>query len=264
MAQPNLAGDARRSGREANGAVASRRVVMLPKRTTELIPFLRRRFDRRREGVVVVDSKEQVLYVNRAYTEMVGLDREEVMGRAPAFPWCVEGGVSSCGERYPGFVHSSNGAGCRPVWMDRQTILDNLGTTLAYALFFVDRTVTPEIPEAPDSPDTARLKDLAADLERIARALGELGVPTGPLPTRRKHGDWPELSTLSAREWDIVRPLLAGIRVASIARQLNISPHTVRNHLQSVFRKFGVSSQGELIEKLHSTPPRSLVATDDS
>jgi DNA-binding CsgD family transcriptional regulator len=264
MPQANLARHARRNRREADGAVASQRVVVLPKRTTELIPFLRRRFDTLSEGVVVVDSKEQVLYVNRAYAEMVGLDREQVMGRAPAFPWCVDAGDRSCGERYRGFVHCGNGAGCRPVWMDRQTILDNLGATLAYALFFVDRAVTPEIPDVPDSPDTARLKDLAADLERIARALGELGVPTEPLPAKQQYGDWPELRTLSSRERDVVRPLLAGIRVASIARRLNISPHTVRNHLQSVFRKVGVSSQGELIEKLHSTPPRSLVATDDS
>ena len=118
MPQADLARHARRSRGEADGAAASQRVVVLPKTTTELIPFLRQRFDTRREGVVVVDSKEQVLYVNRAYAEMVGLDRDQVMSRAPAFPWCVEGGDSSCGERYRGFVHSANGAGCRPVTMD--------------------------------------------------------------------------------------------------------------------------------------------------
>jgi PAS domain S-box-containing protein len=264
MAQSNLAEDASRGTRVTDEAIASHQFLVLPKRTTELISALKERFDKHRVAVVVIDPKERVLYVNPAYVSMVGLDRKQVIGRAPAFPWCIEGRDASSGERCQGFVRSADGAGCRPVWMRRQMILDSRGAALAYALFFIDRAVSTESLDLPDSPETARLKELTADLERIARALGELGVSTGPLPAGPQHGDWPELSTLSSREWEVVRPLLTGIRVASIARLLHISQHTVRNHLQSVFRKVGVSSQAELIEKLHSTPPRSLVATDDS
>jgi DNA-binding CsgD family transcriptional regulator len=51
----------------------------------------------------------------------------------------------------------------------------------------------------------------------------------------------------------VLKPFTAGHLVASIARQLCISPHTVRNHLQSIYRKAGVNGQAELMEKLHGT-----------
>jgi DNA-binding CsgD family transcriptional regulator len=35
-----------------------------------------------------------------------------------------------------------------------------------------------------------------------------------------------------------------------IARRLGLSPHTVRNHLKAMFRKLGVSSQADLLERL--------------
>lgn len=58
------------------------------------------------------------------------------------------------------------------------------------------------------------------------------------------------LNALSTREKEILRRLCMNQRVPTIARALYISPHTVRNHLKSVFRKVGVSSQIELLELL--------------
>jgi DNA-binding CsgD family transcriptional regulator len=58
------------------------------------------------------------------------------------------------------------------------------------------------------------------------------------------------LTTLSMREKEILRRLCRNQRVPTIARALYISPHTVRNHLKSIFRKVGVSSQIELLELL--------------
>jgi DNA-binding CsgD family transcriptional regulator len=60
---------------------------------------------------------------------------------------------------------------------------------------------------------------------------------------------------LTARELEVVRLLLSNGRVVSIAEELNVSPHTVRNHLRSVFRKLGVHSQVELIKALTSHMP---------
>ncbi len=53
---------------------------------------------------------------------------------------------------------------------------------------------------------------------------------------------------LSRRESQVLGLVVDGHRVPQIARQLRISPHTVRNHLKGIFRKVGVTSQGELIE----------------
>ncbi len=60
--------------------------------------------------------------------------------------------------------------------------------------------------------------------------------------------DAPPVCHLSKRESEILNLLLSGDRVKMIARDLFISPNTVRNHLKSIFRKFDVSSQTELIE----------------
>jgi DNA-binding CsgD family transcriptional regulator len=71
---------------------------------------------------------------------------------------------------------------------------------------------------------------------------------------------------LSDREAQVVRLLLCGSRVPLIARQLHLSPSTVRNQLSMVYRKLGISSQQELILLFHEfwrdgrTPPAVLGA----
>jgi DNA-binding CsgD family transcriptional regulator len=58
----------------------------------------------------------------------------------------------------------------------------------------------------------------------------------------------PGASRLTARESQIVSRLLDGHRPPGIARALFLSQSTVRNHLASVFRKLGVTSQEGLLE----------------
>lgn len=66
----------------------------------------------------------------------------------------------------------------------------------------------------------------------------------------------PQAATLlSRREREILQTLLTHHRVALIARYLQISPNTVRNHLKAIFRKFGVHSQSELLDYLRQHPP---------
>lgn len=60
----------------------------------------------------------------------------------------------------------------------------------------------------------------------------------------------PDLRALSRRERQVLGLLTNGARVSAIAMRLNISPHTVRNHLKSCFRKVGVRSQAELVERV--------------
>jgi DNA-binding NarL/FixJ family response regulator len=56
------------------------------------------------------------------------------------------------------------------------------------------------------------------------------------------------LERLSPRESEIVEALVLHRRTARVAKALFISPHTVRNHLKSIFSKLGVHSQEELLD----------------
>jgi DNA-binding NarL/FixJ family response regulator len=81
-------------------------------------------------------------------------------------------------------------------------------------------------------------------LEKIAALLSEHGRPRPALVT----SDHPLLRRLSSREREIVRELLGHRRVPGIAKALDISEHTVRNHLKSIFAKLHVHSQSELLD----------------
>jgi DNA-binding CsgD family transcriptional regulator len=67
---------------------------------------------------------------------------------------------------------------------------------------------------------------------------------TGPPKVDLRH---PKLRDISPRELEVLDLLLQGERVPSIAEQLYISDHTVRNHLKSMFRKTDTGSQAELV-----------------
>ena len=95
----------------------------------------------------------------------------------------------------------------------------------------------------------SRTAQLEHRLWRIASEVQASGIfdSMGALPDA---GRFPEMSSLSTREWEVLSRLLRGERVATIAAALYVSPSTVRNNLSSIFKKFGVNSQGELLERL--------------
>lgn len=91
-----------------------------------------------------------------------------------------------------------------------------------------------------------RVHRLEEALRRIAAELESCGIM---LPASRSR-DIPELRNLTPREYEVLSHLKQGARVPTIARRLQISASTVRNHLRSAFVKLHVNSQAELMEKL--------------
>jgi DNA-binding CsgD family transcriptional regulator len=54
---------------------------------------------------------------------------------------------------------------------------------------------------------------------------------------------------LSHRERDVVAALLTGLDTRAVSTRLCISPHTLQDHLKSVFRKTGVHNRRELLAR---------------
>jgi DNA-binding NarL/FixJ family response regulator len=55
------------------------------------------------------------------------------------------------------------------------------------------------------------------------------------------------LPLLTKREEEVVRLLAEGLQNREIARELNLSEHTIKNYLFHIFDKLGVSSRVELV-----------------
>lgn len=92
----------------------------------------------------------------------------------------------------------------------------------------------------------------AAQLRMMADYL-EASEPAGREPSLpRERGAKASWALLSRREAEVVRGLLMGHAPAQVAANLGIGLSTVRNHIQSAYRRLGVRSQLELIAKLRS------------
>ncbi|MGE4164260.1 MAG: response regulator transcription factor [Vicinamibacterales bacterium] len=91
-----------------------------------------------------------------------------------------------------------------------------------------------------------------------AGPTGDADAPA-PDPPRAIAAPTPEaaarLAQLSDRERSVVGPVLAGWRVKTISRSLFLSESTVRSHLSAAFKKLGVRSQAELVERYRLDPP---------
>jgi PAS domain S-box-containing protein len=57
----------------------------------------------------------------------------------------------------------------------------------------------------------------------------------------------PTLEELTSRERDILTLICKGAGDAEIASELNLSPHTVRNHVASLYRKLGVNRRSAVV-----------------
>jgi DNA-binding NarL/FixJ family response regulator len=77
--------------------------------------------------------------------------------------------------------------------------------------------------------------------------------PSTPTTAKRSSKPTPPAGTsspLSQREKQIVSALAAGKDPKTIAQALDISVHTVRSHLKTIYRKVGVRTQLELVTRV--------------
>ncbi len=99
--------------------------------------------------------------------------------------------------------------------------------------------------------DLVRAQRVLASIAGALQQVSDLLPDAQPAARLRQV---PGLQSLSPREWEVLRALLAHRRPTQIAKDLFISPHTVRNHLKSIYAKLGVHSEPQLLELLVGPP----------
>lgn len=95
----------------------------------------------------------------------------------------------------------------------------------------------------------------------LAAAFGDNGVGRngdGPGTDRPDPASIAGWERLSEREREIALSLIEGKYPKAIAQALEISVHTVRNHLKTIYRKLGVRSQLELVTRFAGRQPAGV------
>jgi PAS domain S-box-containing protein len=87
----------------------------------------------------------------------------------------------------------------------------------------------------------AAMADTAWFSRGVMEKLADLRQRSGPVSSSVK------LDELTNRERDIVTLICRGAGDADISRELNLSPHTVRNHVASLYRKLGVNRRSAVV-----------------
>lgn len=205
------------------------------------------------------DVEGRLRYANLAFEELVGWKPEPFYGRRPPFPWWEESEADRSRRQLDAWVAGElNELGVagvqflarhrtgRPLELavSGTTLCDERAKPVAYLGVMTEVGADSE-PGAEDDLRAAA-EHLLQTADLVQRSLRMGGADPGDARMARIPG----ASQLSARERDVLRRLGDGLRVSTIAQELDIRPATVRNHLKSIYRKTGLHSQARLVSAL--------------
>lgn len=204
-----------------------------------------------RQPFAALGVEGRFLFANAAFRELLGFENDELLGTLPPHPFWDPDSTSETlakmqlllsGDWDRLGAHSIEARLRRADGEQIDTLfvgggLRHHGRLAGYGGFVIDLR---------GRSWRDRVAAVAAAVEQLGR-----GARVG-LERRRGHvseESGVDLDGITTREQDVLDLLLAGFRVRSIAHRLGLSEFTVRNHLKSLFRKVGVTSQAELIER---------------
>ncbi|WTR14436.1 helix-turn-helix transcriptional regulator [Streptomyces sp. NBC_00138] len=167
-------------------------------------------------GLLLFDAQDRLLSVND--------DARSFLDELPTGP----GVVTALGVRVPAWIHST-AAQARAVAQDR-----GRGTARVRARTRAGRWLVCH----------------ASCLRDASGMLGAAAVVIEPAKTSEIVPLVMDAYELSEREVQVTQYIARGLSTAEIAKQLFLSPHTVRDHIKAIFEKVGVSSRGELVGRI--------------
>jgi PAS domain S-box-containing protein len=200
------------------------------------------------EGVLVQDSETHVVYANRAAGELLGVDREELRGRAelPTPSECLSESGEALPERWPSADALRTGRPQRPRVMGllrpdggmRWVRVSSRPIGRSVLTSLLDITALRNAEE-----DAATL---ASRLSGDRRAQGTDGNGSGH-ESGKTNGRGNGKGVLSPREHQVVELLASGNTGEEVAERLGISPATVRVHVRNATGKLGASTRTQAV-----------------
>ncbi len=180
------------------------------------------------EGVLVQDAGDNVVYANRAASELLGVDREELRGSSELPEPCEclsETGEALDDESWPGPDAMRTGRPQRPRVMGIKRPDGGVRWVRASARP-IGRSVLTSL------QDITALRRAEEDAAALASRLNGNGSSRG---------------VLSPREHQVVELLAAGLTGEEVAERLGISPATVRVHIRNATGKLGASTRTQAV-----------------
>ncbi len=209
---------------------------------------MKRAFDflaRTADGVMVVDRRQRIVLWNEGARAILGHDPGAVLGR-PCYE--VVGGTDGdgcgvCRKRCLAVSTAASGGLVptrdlevrsrqgRPVWLNVTTVVLPSRWHELSLLVHVFRDVS-----------SARQRSTQRE-----RTLRKLALDGAAVPAASSGSPGPEIEELTPRESEILALLARASSTRQIARRLEISPVTVRTHVQRILAKLGVHSRLEAV-----------------
>ncbi len=217
--------------------------------------------DRLACGVIVEDRDGIIRYANRRVLELTGYDAKDLDGQPVALLVAEELRDSLRGEQ------ERTRAGDARTRLSALRRRDGRAIPVAVSPQWIERTASGESAVISVIIDLAEIHaarplgtsagSLAAELASVASRLQSLSFSASLCDRHGVPIDDPALDALSARERQILVMLMQSARVPAIAERLFIAQSTVRNHLKAIYRKLGVSSQRELVDRVNGLSSRA-------
>ena len=210
----------------------------------ELLAVLARTAD----GVFALDQAERVVFWNAAAERITGYRADEVLGR-PCYEIFGSEQRAGCHQCQPDCPVLRAARNQEPV-----SSYNVLGRTKAGAAILLNISVILLLERHRPVCTIHLFRDATHQLryetyvEQILRAAAQLFSPQPAPLAQRALQATPFFAPLSAREKQVLGLLVQGKSAREIAETLGISYVTVRNHLQTILRKFGVHTQRQVIK----------------
>jgi PAS domain S-box-containing protein len=195
------------------------------------------------EGVLVQDAETQVVYANRAASELLGVDREQLRGRSelPTPCECLSESGEALPERWPSVDALRTGRPQRPrvIGLPRP---DGRVRWVRVSARPIGRSVLTSM------LDVTALRTAEEDAATLASRLDGNGARKDKSDgngngSRREPGK----GVLSPREHQVVELLASGNTGEEVAERLGISPATVRVHVRNATGKLGASTRTQAV-----------------